>query len=125
MVKSFVFWENDSTQVAITHRAVSRRCFINKYVLLRIGEWGATLCKDNALQEILLAFFILNKKIIDMTIFYQFPIIKNQPAPAIYPNKANKVIFFKYQTKLISSKPIAATPAADPIISILPPVPQV
>ena len=44
-------------------------------------------------------------------------------APQINPEKANKVIFFKYQKKSIFSMPIATTPAADPIISMLPPVP--
>ena len=39
------------------------------------------------------------------------------------PIKANHDIFFKYQKKSIFSIPIATTPAADPIINILPPVP--
>ena len=43
--------------------------------------------------------------------------------PEKKPIKANHDIFFKYQKKSIFSIPIATTPAADPIISILPPVP--
>lgn len=44
-------------------------------------------------------------------------------APAKYPIKANQEIFFKYQKKSIFSIPIAATPAAEPMMSALPPVP--
>ena len=47
------------------------------------------------------------------------------PAPAINPTKAIHDIFLKYQKKFIFSIPIATTPAADPIIIILPPVPAV
>ena len=43
--------------------------------------------------------------------------------PEIKPANANQEIFFKYQKKSIFSIPIATTPAADPIMSILPPVP--
>ena len=43
--------------------------------------------------------------------------------PAIKPAIANQEIFFKYQKNSIFSKPMATTPAAEPIISILPPVP--
>ena len=43
--------------------------------------------------------------------------------PAKYPIRAGKLILRKYQKKLIFSMPIAATPAADPIIKTLPPVP--
>ena len=43
--------------------------------------------------------------------------------PPKKPIKANQVIFFKYQKKSIFSIPIATTPAAEPIISMLPPVP--
>ena len=43
--------------------------------------------------------------------------------PAINPMKANQVTFFKYQIKSIFSMPMAATPAAEPMMSILPPVP--
>ena len=39
------------------------------------------------------------------------------------PINASHDIFFKYQKKSIFSIPIATTPAAEPIISILPPVP--
>lgn len=42
--------------------------------------------------------------------------------PAKYPNKASTLNRFRYQKKLIFSKPMAATPAADPIIKTLPPV---
>ena len=45
------------------------------------------------------------------------------PDPDRKPNKANHEIFFKYQKKSIFSIPIATTPAAEPIINILPPVP--
>ena len=37
--------------------------------------------------------------------------------------KANQEIFFKYQKKSIFSIPMATTPAAEPMINILPPVP--
>ena len=47
----------------------------------------------------------------------------NVNAPDKNPINANQDIFFKYQKKSIFSIPIATTPAADPIISILPPVP--
>ena len=47
----------------------------------------------------------------------------NVAAPEINPRKAIHPIFFKYQKKLIFSIPIATTPAAEPIINILPPVP--
>ena len=47
----------------------------------------------------------------------------NPTAPARNPTSANQPIFFKYQTKSIFSIPIATTPAAEPIINILPPVP--
>ncbi len=43
--------------------------------------------------------------------------------PPENPANANKVIFLKYQKKSIFSIPIATTPAAEPIINILPPVP--
>ena len=43
--------------------------------------------------------------------------------PAIKPAKANHEIFFKYQKKSILSIPMATTPAAEPIMSMLPPVP--
>ena len=43
--------------------------------------------------------------------------------PAINPRKANQVTFLKYQIKSIFSMPMAATPAAEPMMSILPPVP--
>jgi len=49
--------------------------------------------------------------------------IINEKDPTKKPSKANHDIFFKYQKKSIFSIPIATTPAADPIISILPPVP--
>jgi hypothetical protein len=45
--------------------------------------------------------------------------------PMKYPNNANGAIHLKYQLKLIFSSPIATTPAAEPIISIDPPVPAV
>ena len=45
------------------------------------------------------------------------------PAPERYPSNAQSVIFFKYQIKSIFSIPITATPAAEPIMSKLPPVP--
>ena len=44
-------------------------------------------------------------------------------APAKYPSKDNHEILFRYQKKLIFSIPIAATPAAEPMIKTLPPVP--
>ena len=44
-------------------------------------------------------------------------------APARYPATAKRLIFFKYQTKSIFSNPITATPAAEPMIKALPPVP--
>ena len=43
--------------------------------------------------------------------------------PAINPIRANQVTFLKYQIKSIFSIPMAATPAAEPMTSILPPVP--
>ena len=43
--------------------------------------------------------------------------------PAKNPRNANQEIFFRYQKKSIFSIPIATTPAADPMMSILPPVP--
>ena len=43
--------------------------------------------------------------------------------PTKYPKKANQLTRLKYQIKSIFSKPIAATPAAEPIIKIEPPVP--
>ncbi len=39
------------------------------------------------------------------------------------PKKANHDIFLKYQKKSIFSMPMATTPAAEPMINILPPVP--
>lgn len=45
------------------------------------------------------------------------------PIPARYPNSAGMEIFFIYQIKSILNIPIIATPAAEPIIKILPPVP--
>ena len=39
------------------------------------------------------------------------------------PKKASHEIFLKYQIKSIRSIPMAATPAALPMINILPPVP--
>lgn len=47
----------------------------------------------------------------------------NENAPARNPNNANQLIFFTYQKKSIFSSPIAATPAAEPMIKMLPPVP--
>ena len=44
-------------------------------------------------------------------------------APARNPAKASQAILRKYQKKSIFSIPIATTPAAEPIMSILPPVP--
>ena len=49
--------------------------------------------------------------------------IINDADPTKNPMSANQDIFFKYQKKSIFSIPIATTPAAEPIISILPPVP--
>ena len=43
--------------------------------------------------------------------------------PEINPANANHEIFFKYQKKSIFSIPMATTPAADPKMSMLPPVP--
>ena len=48
---------------------------------------------------------------------------KNPRQPDRKPISANQLIFFRYQMKLIFSIPIAATPAAEPMISIDPPVP--
>src|SRR5690606_34996745 len=50
-------------------------------------------------------------------------IIINATLPDKKPSNASHEIFFKYQKKSIFSIPIARTPAAEPIISILPPVP--
>ena len=47
----------------------------------------------------------------------------NEIEPTINPIKANQAIFFKYQKKSIFSIPMATTPAAEPMINILPPVP--
>jgi hypothetical protein len=47
------------------------------------------------------------------------------PAPLKKPNMAQSEMFFRYHVNDIFSSPIAATPAADPMISILPPVPAV
>jgi hypothetical protein len=44
-------------------------------------------------------------------------------APVNYPIKAYKLIFLRYQGKWIFSIPMAATPAAEPMIRMLPPVP--
>ena len=49
--------------------------------------------------------------------------IINDADPTKNPMSANQDIFFKYQKKSIFSIPIATTPAAEPIINILPPVP--
>jgi hypothetical protein len=43
--------------------------------------------------------------------------------PEMNPRKANHDMFLKYQKKSIFSIPIATTPAAEPIINMLPPVP--
>ena len=43
--------------------------------------------------------------------------------PAKKPIRANHEIFLRYQKKSIFSIPMATTPAADPMISMLPPVP--
>ena len=43
--------------------------------------------------------------------------------PPKYPEKARSEILLVYHKKSIFSIPMAATPAADPIIKILPPVP--
>jgi recombinational DNA repair ATPase RecF len=48
---------------------------------------------------------------------------KNTPAPAKYPNKANHEIRFTYQKNSMRSMPITATPAAEPMMRIEPPVP--
>ena len=45
--------------------------------------------------------------------------------PARYPRKAIKVMRLKYQKKGIFSMPIATTPAAEPMMSKLPPTPAV
>ena len=45
------------------------------------------------------------------------------PQPAKNPIRASQEIFFTYQKKSIFSIPIAATPAAEPMMSKLPPVP--
>ena len=47
----------------------------------------------------------------------------NEADPTRKPISASQEIFFKYQKKSIFSIPIATTPAAEPIINILPPVP--
>ena len=47
----------------------------------------------------------------------------NEADPTRKPTSASQEIFFKYQKKSIFSIPIATTPAAEPIINILPPVP--
>jgi len=43
--------------------------------------------------------------------------------PAMKPAKASQDIFFRYQKKSIRSIPMATTPAAEPMMSMLPPVP--
>ena len=48
---------------------------------------------------------------------------RNTAIPAKYPTKAIHRIFLRYQPKVIFSIPIATTPAAEPMINILPPVP--
>ena len=48
---------------------------------------------------------------------------KKVPIPAKYPIAAKREIFLKYQKKDIFSIPMATTPAAEPIMSMLPPVP--
>jgi hypothetical protein len=48
---------------------------------------------------------------------------RKHPAPERKPSNANQDTFFRYQKKSILSIPIATTPAADPMINILPPVP--
>lgn len=53
----------------------------------------------------------------------KYSIPKNTAAPAKKPATASGVIFLTYQIKSIFSIPMAATPAADPTTSILPPVP--
>jgi len=55
--------------------------------------------------------------------FTKYCCARNTAAPARYPSNAIQPIFFKYQKKSIFSSPIAATPAAEPMIRILPPVP--
>lgn len=44
-------------------------------------------------------------------------------APEKYPNTASGVILLTYQKKSILAMPMAATPAADPMMRVLPPVP--
>ena len=39
--------------------------------------------------------------------------------PEINPAKANQEIFFRYQKKSIFSMPMATTPAADPMLSLI------
>ena len=55
-------------------------------------------------------------------IYIEF-INRNEPAPVKYPIAASHPIFFRYQKNDIFSIPMATTPAADPMINILPPVP--
>ncbi len=43
--------------------------------------------------------------------------------PAIYPMKATHEMRFMYHTKVIFSRPITTTPAAEPMMSIEPPTP--
>jgi hypothetical protein len=50
-------------------------------------------------------------------------ITTNAAEPTKKPINANQDIFLKYQKKSIFSIPIATTPAAEPMINILPPVP--
>lgn len=83
------------------------------------------------ISEIVQSTLLLSKRGFDLFLilgfnaFYQkkFFIPIKTKAPARNPTTASQDIFLKYQMKSILSIPIAATPAADPMISILPPVP--
>lgn len=43
--------------------------------------------------------------------------------PAKYPIRANREMYLRYHEKVIFSIPITTTPAAEPIINMLPPTP--
>lgn len=54
---------------------------------------------------------------------YSMPSSQWVPSPHRYPVNASGVKCLRYHTKLMRSMPMATTPAAEPMMSRLPPVP--
>ena len=103
----------------------STRLLDDEQAAYKVGQYVTENLDLGFVQRIMVKAFWSSERAIkhSQKINDQLNRSKKVKAPARYPRIASQDTFFIYQIKSIFSIPIAATPAADPIISILPPVP--